>query len=118
MIWSEAMLPTSAASTANRAFPISSQISTLEEEVRDSNDQFKLLIAQYRENASVLCARMEQQLQTLESLVGQERKRLEEAYRGVLLYLDPNLVWDLNMEKLLSHQLKYLSKESKQLKHL
>ncbi len=55
-------------------------IATLEEEVRDSNDQFKLLIGQYRENVSVLCARMEQQLQTLEAMVGGERRRLEEAH--------------------------------------
>ncbi len=56
-------------------------IVTLEEEVRDSNDQFRLLITQYRENASVLCSRMETQLQTLESMVAAERRTLEEAYR-------------------------------------
>ncbi len=55
-------------------------IATLEDEIGDSNDQFKLLIGQYRDNVSVLCARMESQLQTVERLVSEERGRMERAY--------------------------------------
>lgn len=37
-------------------------IAALEEEIRDSDDQFKLLISEYRENMSILSSRMEMQV--------------------------------------------------------
>ncbi len=45
-------------------------IATLEDEVCDSDDQFRVLIADFRENLTVLSARMETHIQTIDNLEG------------------------------------------------
>lgn len=49
-------------------------------QVRESNGQFRSLVTQYRENASVLASRMESQLQAVAALVTAERGRLDGAH--------------------------------------
>ncbi len=48
-------------------------ISTLEEEIRESDNQYKQLIDQYHENTAVLSNRMEHQIRAIERLVVAER---------------------------------------------
>ena len=55
-------------------------ISSLESEIRDSDNQYKTLIEEYHENTAVLASRMESQIQALEGLINSERKNLEMAY--------------------------------------
>ena len=52
-------------------------ISVLEEEVRNCDDQYKLLVDEYHENVTVLATRMEEQIQTLEAMIVAERAKLE-----------------------------------------
>ena len=55
-------------------------IATLEEEVKESDTQYKTLVDDYHENIEVLSSRMEYQIQALESLVISERNKVEGAY--------------------------------------
>ena len=55
-------------------------IATLEEEVRESDNQYKALMEDYHENIAVLSSRMEYQIQALENLVNSERNSVEDAY--------------------------------------
>ena len=55
-------------------------IATLEEEVKESDTQYKTLVDNYHENIEVLSSRMEYQIQALESLVISERNKVEGAY--------------------------------------
>lgn len=55
-------------------------ITSLEEELQDSDDQYQVLIEEYHENISVLAARMEQLLQTFENMARSENVKLEEAF--------------------------------------
>ncbi len=54
-------------------------ITELEGEVRNCDDQYKLLVDEYHENIAVMSTRMEEQIQTLEAMVVTERGRLLEA---------------------------------------
>ena len=55
-------------------------IGVLEMEIKDADNQYKTLIEEYHENTSVLGSRMEQQVQALEGLIRNERKRLDDAF--------------------------------------
>ena len=55
-------------------------IATLEEEVKESDNEYKALIDDYHENIAVISSRMEYQIQALESLVNSERLEVERAY--------------------------------------
>ncbi len=51
----------------------------MEEEIKDADNEYKLLIEEHRENVSVLASRMESQIQALEGLVAAERSKIEDA---------------------------------------
>ena len=59
-------------------------IAILEDEIQDSDNQYKTLIEEYHENTNVLASRMEAQIQALEGLVRSERKNLNRAYNTQL----------------------------------
>jgi dynein regulatory complex protein 1 len=55
-------------------------IATLEEEIRDSDDDYKLLVDEYHENTAVLSNRMEYQIRAVERLVVAERNNIASAF--------------------------------------